>query len=389
MAPEQALHALTALLLILGGYAVLAAVNRRRQFLQELRRRTGQPLTGPVPLWGSGVARLRKIAREFPVAEEVGIWGLEVAARMRAGASPDASWAGVWESRPEDPYLGMGEDGSPLNLEALLDRKAPRFRSRDEDLARGAVGALVQASRFSQSVGAPLAPVLETMTESITQSTRALAAQKQAFTGPRLSAYVLAGLPLVGLLGGELVGAGTLSWLFGSLIGRVALLAGGVCLAAGFLSSNRLIDGAQGQVEGEIEATLLCDLARSGLKVGISIPSVLRALGHARRDPELVRVAAELVMDANWHEAWVDGPENSALLQKALQPAWEEGLSPLLLLEHTAATRREAMVAQAEESAAKLGVQLVVPLGLFLLPAFILLGILPVAFAILEGQLLF
>ncbi len=388
VSPEQALLALLALLLAVAGWAVLATINRRRQFLQELRRRSGAPNEGALPFWGDGATRLRKLRAKPPAADEVGHWSLEVAARLRAGSSVASAWRGMWENSGTGPYLGLGEDGTPLNLEELLRKKPAWFRNQDADLARGAIGALAQASRFSQSVGAPLAAVLEVMAESVTQSTRALAVQKQAFTGPRLSAYVLAGLPLLALVGGQLLGAGTLTWLLTSSIGRVALVLGGGSLATGLAASSRLVDRAQGRVEGEVEATLLCDLARSGLSSGVSIPTVLRSLGEAQHSPELGRIAAELVMDANWQEAWAGRPDSTALLQRSLQPAWEEGVSPLRLLEHAAQSRREAMVARAEQSAAKLGVQLVVPLGLFLLPAFVFLGILPVAFAILDGQLL-
>lgn len=61
-----------------------------------------------------------------------------------------------------------------------------------------------------------------------------------------------------------------------------------------------------------------------------------------------------------------------------LQPAWEQGASPVPLLLRGASRTRKRHTQAAIEAAEKLGVRLVIPLGVCLLPAFFVLGIVPV-----------
>lgn len=388
MGADRAFSALIVLVVALAIWSLLAGVHRRRRFVRELERRSGHVSGAVLPEQRRKVGVRARAKGRMPSPETVSRWSLEVAARLRAGAPPALAWEQTWTASGTGVFLGVDEDGAPLNLLELTKLRRGLMRRREADLSRSAIMAIVQACRFSHGVGAPLAGVLEVMARATGQATHAITAQKQAFTGPRLSSYVLAGLPLIAVFGGQILGAGTLSWLLREPIGNLALLLGLSFLFAAFAVSDRLIHRAQGRIEEEIEATQLADLARSGLASGASIPAVLTGLGAAREDSELSRIASELIMNATWDEAWHGSSDTAALLRTGLRPAWEDGVSPLLLLEHAALSRREAMVAQSEQAAAQLAVQLVIPLGLFLLPAFVLLGVLPVLFTLLGGALL-
>ncbi|MFY9262565.1 MAG: type II secretion system F family protein [Actinomycetaceae bacterium] len=138
---------------------------------------------------------------------------------------------------------------------------------------------------------------------------------------------------------------------------------------------------------GYIDVALLADLAGAALLSGSSLPGMLRAVAQAlvgmrvsgvRTDPaRLDEVANMLLMGASWEEAWQDVPGFN-VLEKTLAASWVDGAAPLPLLDRAAVTIRLTRQRRAKEAAAKLGAALVMPLGLCFLPAFVLLGVVPV-----------
>lgn len=130
-----------------------------------------------------------------------------------------------------------------------------------------------------------------------------------------------------------------------------------------------------------IDGAMAADLLGAALRAGASIPSALEALDTALEEEEdtgLTRTAHILLMGGTWQEAWVGTPDHLGTVRDALEPAWVDGAAPLPLLERCAETIRQGRERKAREAAAKLGSQLVIPLGLCFLPAFIVLGIVPV-----------
>jgi hypothetical protein len=71
-------------------------------------------------------------------------------------------------------------------------------------------------------------------------------------------------------------------------------------------------------------------------------------------------------------------PERSLLLTRALALADRTGASAVVLLQRAAADERAARRRAVATATGRLGVRLVIPLGLTVLPAFVLLGIAPV-----------
>lgn len=151
-----------------------------------------------------------------------------------------------------------------------------------------------------------------------------------------------------------------------------------------------------------------------------SLPDALRVVGDAVDGPTgrgLVTAGAALVLGAAWDEAWaaagaegrtvedvVDGgrrtsrPFGSAghratqtrtldLVADCLRPAWEQGAAPGAALRAARDRHDREADARAVEAAERLAVRLVVPLGLCLLPAFALLGLVPAVIALGTGLL--
>lgn len=355
----------------------------RRLEMRQRARRVGvvlpdSPPSGARLRLGPRGIRLRSPPR-LPDPETLSLMALEVSSRLQSGEDLTGAWARTWERCGSGPLLGVEVSGVPHNLLQAGRRK--------DDIAVSGAQALVTACRFSFLVGAPLAGVLQQVADGISRSARARQAQDQAFTGPQMSARILTALPLLAIVGGEALGAHTLEWFAGGGLGTLCALAGLVLLALGHGSTRRMMSAARARSADEMEATILCDLARSGLQVGAAIPSILSALGKAVDEPALPRIAKELVMGAGWAEAWEPIPARAGLLAQGLQPGWEQGVSPILLLEHAAQQSREKHLARAEEEAARLAVKLVVPLGLFLLPAFVVWGVIPVVVSLFGSQL--
>lgn len=141
------------------------------------------------------------------------------------------------------------------------------------------------------------------------------------------------------------------------------------------------------QVEGSVDMAVVLDVAAAALMSGASLPVVLRHLSGAldgltvgvssSPSAKLSEVANMLVMGASWDEAW-GGVDGYDLLARALKPAWVDGVAPVPLLQRAAQTHRLTQVRRAKEAAARLGAALVMPLGLCFLPAFVILGVVPV-----------
>lgn len=173
---------------------------------------------------------------------------------------------------------------------------------------------------------------------------------------------------------------------------------------------------------GHVDQAVILDLAAASLAAGVSIPTMLIALdvalmdkvfarerllkdllhsdkgmgrtrrryarirrvdsaGAGRDDRTLREVANMLMMGASWNEAWENVPQSLKRLEEALAPAWVNGVAPVALLERAAQSLRISRARRAKEAAARLGSALVLPLTMCFLPAFILIGVVPVIVA--------
>lgn len=145
---------------------------------------------------------------------------------------------------------------------------------------------------------------------------------------------------------------------------------------------------------GAVDVAVLLDLADAALEAGASVPGTLEALGRAlggevagSHGTVLRRAGGALRLGAPWDEAWAGVPPALVPLADALEPAWVEGSAPGPLLRRAAAAVRAGRHRRAQVAAARMAVRLVLPLGLCFLPAFVLLGVVPVVAAAGGGLL--
>jgi pilus assembly protein TadC len=136
-------------------------------------------------------------------------------------------------------------------------------------------------------------------------------------------------------------------------------------------------------------ADLLGAVLRSGAPTARGVAQVAGALGGplgARLD----QVARALQLGAPAAEAWevLAGVPAATPLVRAAVRADESGAALAGACARLAAAQRAGQDAGAEAAARRAGVLVVLPLGCCFLPAFVLIGVVPVVLGVLDGVLL-
>ena len=145
-----------------------------------------------------------------------------------------------------------------------------------------------------------------------------------------------------------------------------------------------------GSAPVEVEVPVLLDLLDAACAAGASIPRALAVVGGAvegERGTALCRAAGQLVLGSRWVDAWAGSPPALEPVAASLRASWEDGAAPGAGLRRMAEAQRRSRHARAVEAANRLGVRLVLPLGLCYLPAFVLVGLVPVLMSMAAGVL--
>ncbi|HEX5331694.1 MAG TPA: type II secretion protein F [Cellulomonas sp.] len=180
---------------------------------------------------------------------------------LRSGQPPASAWRSV---------LGcpVGSDGVPTVDDLLAATREPgsgRSAARTGALLAGlpfvtAVGpggvspqraglerraeAVVAAGRLAASLGAPLAPVLDRVAESIVADDEVDGERRAALSGPRSTATLLGWLPLLGIGLGFALGADPVGVVLRGGAGTTSAVIGGALLIGGRRWTARLVSRA-------------------------------------------------------------------------------------------------------------------------------------------------
>jgi tight adherence protein B len=153
-----------------------------------------------------------------------------LAAELRAGRSlPDATGTAVGGCPHPGAAAALGPALGPGSVAADLPEEA-----------RDALGRVVTAARVSARTGCSLAAAVTAAEDDLRAGLRTRAELGAALSGPRASAAVLAGLPVLGLLMGSGIGADPWRVLTTTPVGTVLLVVGVGLEAAGIAWSGRL-----------------------------------------------------------------------------------------------------------------------------------------------------
>ncbi|MGN6503766.1 MAG: type II secretion system F family protein [Pseudolysinimonas sp.] len=244
----------------------------------------------------------------------------------------------------------------PARIVAVAASSAPDERSAWSVLA--AIWAV------ATETGAALAPTLQRTAEVLRDLAQSAREVETALAGPVATSRIVLALPLVGLLMGLILGFDVLA-VFATVPGIVCLLGGGSLIALGLRWNRRLIRWARTQdatpgIALELTATALA----GDTSIDRATRSVAGACGLAGIDPR------------------------SADVDEVLGFASAAGVPVVALLRSAADEHRRRARADAAARAARLESRMLLPLGLCILPAFVLLGVVPTGIAILSSTAL-
>jgi tight adherence protein B len=169
-------------------------------------------------------------------------------AELRAGAHPGDAITAAAETQL-DGSAHAGTDVvralSAVAAAARLGGDVPAvLRSAGPVPLHAWLGRLADAWSLADRYGIPLADLLDAVRSDTEHRVRFAAEVQARLAGPRATAAVLAGLPLLGLALGQAVGAAPLHVLGETVVGQVLLVIGTAAACIGVLWSARLVSGA-------------------------------------------------------------------------------------------------------------------------------------------------
>ena len=186
------------------------------------------------------------------------------------------------------------------------------------------------------------------------------------------------------------VGAGLAAWGFvGGPLGPVVGVVGAV---GSWLVLARAEPGAVRREREEVARELphLVDLFASTLRAGAEPLAGLDAVCRALPGPAAARLAPALDQ-ARWgssaQDIWSSVVHDAALapLARAMVRSESSGASVVDVVERLADELESEALAAAEDAARRVGVSAAIPLGVCLLPAFLLIGVAPTVAALLTS----
>lgn len=340
-----------------------------------------------------------------PPIESVAAIAQRLAVLLAAGVAPHTAWACLDEAgtgraatrgsrypRLVPDRRGRHDALRVAELNALALRAAARAAARGENIAealRGAVIsgearplaaaplseqrattawlALAAAWAVAGEAGAPLAVTLRGLAATFRDQAQLERDLAVALAGPRATARMVGAMPAIGVIFGALLGFDTIDVLFRTVPGLICLALGGALMLAGAGWSRALVRRAAGTDDDGLMLELV-SIAMSG---GMSTERA-RALADG--------VASRfLLIHAN--------TAGSRAIDGVLALSRRAGVPAVELLRSEAQQARLRSRSAGEQRAARLAVTLMIPLGLCVLPAFMLVGVLPLLISVLSSTL--
>ncbi|WP_294178128.1 type II secretion system F family protein [uncultured Schumannella sp.] len=287
-----------------------------------------------------------------------------LAVLVEAGLSPVAAWRELAADGPGSVAAVVAELVVAGGADAIPDRVLGALDARpvgDHDGLR----ALAAVWRVATAAGAPLAPTLARLAAVLRDLAQGEREIETALAGPRATSRLVLALPPLGLLLGGLLGIDVLGALFGSVLGGACLVLGVSLLVLAVRWNRRLRRRASAR---EPAPGLALDLLAVALAGGAP--------------PTRAR---QYVVDA-LSEAHL--PADAAELDRQLAFATRAGIPVGELARSAAVAERRRARAAGARRAAEFETRLVLPLGLCVLPAFVVLGVAPVGIAIVSSTAL-
>lgn len=146
-------------------------------------------------------------------------------------------------------------------------------------------------------------------------------------------------------------------------------------------------DGEASPAGAPLATDLVMELVACGLRAGLSVPDALAAAAPGAPGDYLATVVGRTRLGVPMDQAVARPPPDYERLTRALVLAELSGAPTAAVVSRAAADLRAERREAAEAAAARLGVRLVLPLGLAVLPGFVLLAVVPIVLGLLTSVL--
>ncbi len=269
--------------------------------------------------------------------DEVARVAQSAAVLMGAGLSPDRVWT----------YLGV-------SLDDVAARPEPSWRSFASGWA------------VATTVGAPMAQSMRRLASALREGAEVVRDIQAALVGPASASKLIRYLPLAALGLGVLLGFNPLEFLLFRPLGWICIV-----------TASLLIYGA-----AKWSAKLTARATPASWNPGLRAELTAMALGGGTSiERAQLLVASELAVAVEEAES----ASELAGIERILALAEDAGVPAAELLRAEAERQRYDARARGQAGAQRLGVQLLLPLGLCILPAFVLVGVVPLIVSVLSS----
>jgi len=366
---------------------------------------------------------MRRRSRAEPDLAAVASVAQRLAVLLAAGVAPVAAW-GYLEPVAESAGPSPSTSPSPFPFAgATIAAEVASRAAAGGSIPHAIVAAVASSQRMlpaeasawrslavawavATEAGAPLAPTLLDLAASFRDLAQAQRDIRVALAEPAATARMVLALPAVGVIFGMLLGFDTLTTLSTTPIGWACLTIGGLLLAAGARWNRALVRSAAPRElspgldldlvaiavsgGGAIDrATAMVDAAVSEFGAGPR-RATARAREHPRRAPHAGTNASATSTTSTASTASTTSTASTAsttstasAVDAVLDLSRRAGVPAAGLLRSEASEARRAARAEVRERAARLSVTLMLPLGLCVLPAFMVLGVLPLVVTVI------
>lgn len=223
---------------------------------------------------------------------------------------------------------------------------------------------LAAAWAVATAAGAPLASCLRQLASSFRDAGQLQRDLQTAIAGPAATARLVMVLPLVGVVCGALMGFDTVATLLATIPGLICLVAGASLMLAAHHWNGRLLRKA-----GTADAS-------PGLQLELTAIAMAGG-GSIHRARTLVTAAVD--------RYGLSAAGSDPLIDQVLDLSERAGVPAVELLRSEADQQRRDARGDGQRKAATLTVNLMLPLGVCVLPAFMLVGVAPLVLSVLSS----
>ena len=279
-----------------------------------------------------------------------------LAVLLAAGVAPASAWGYLGSSPVVARVVASRADAAHI-AGVIVDAA-----SGMPPLEAGGWRGLAAAWAVANEAGAPLAATLRDHAAALRSLAQVQRDIQVALAAPVATARLVLALPAVGVLFGLFMGFDTAHTLFATPVGWACLAVGGGLILVATRWNARLVRTAQ---PTDAAPGIECELMAVAVGGGGSLAAARRGLEAALRTFGL---GGDL-----------------GRLDEVLELSARAGVPAAELLRSEAEEARRSARAAAQEKAAALSVRLMLPLGLCILPAFMVLGVFPLLAAVISS----